>query len=362
MHRKLVVTLSTVHGSRQITLSQITRYFVLSMLIVAAIAFALAYYLLFKVSESLEVLEQEHYALNTEYDTLNYELEQVSEQRDVIKARYDIAIGSQRLYLNELDALNDKLLSISQEREVLLEQTDELSQQLSALDQVEAEKYTLEIENNTLEVQNDALTLRLEDLSESLGLGALQTNLSLEEQANLLEATARQRLFLMHSIPNGIPGESVRVNSHFGPRTHPTSGKSSMHRGIDLKMPTGTPIYATADGIVETAGTDTNGGFGKLIRIQHSFGFRTYYAHLSKIQVEVGQYVRKGEQIALSGNTGRSTGPHLHYEVRRLWTAMDPEPFMNWSLGSYDQIFTTVSEVDWESLGKLYPLRTAQGL
>ena len=367
MHRKLVVTLSTVHGSRQITLSQIARYFVLAMLCVAGASFALSNYLLVRATESLETLEGKHTELFSELDSLNYELEQISEERDSIKARYDVAIGSQQLYLSELDALTDRLFEISQEREYLLGQTDELSYQIDVLDQVaeeklslEEEKVSLQEEKVSLEMENQALSIMLGNLSESLGFGALQAEASLEDQANWLEAAARERLFMMHAIPNGTPAQSERINSRFGNRIHPVSGKKAMHRGIDLKMPIGTPVYATADGIVEAAGKEKNSGFGNIIRIQHGFGFRTYFAHLSKVQVQSGQYVQKGQQIGLSGNTGRSTGPHLHYEVRRLWSALDPEPFMDWSLTNFEQLFDDVKEVDWESLGKLYPLRVAR--
>ncbi len=360
MQRKLIVTLSTVHGSRQITLSQITRYFVLLMLIVAGVSFALSYYLLFRTSQSLENLEGEYSVLNSEYENLNYELDQVSGERDLIKARYDVAMGSQRLYLSELDSLNDRLLSISKERENLLEQTDALNQKLNVLGQVEEQKDQLEEQKVQLEDENLALSIKLGDLSASLGLGELRTDQTLEQQADWLEAAARERLYMMHAIPNGSPGQDARITSRYGPRVNPVTGKSTVHRGIDFRMDVGTPVFATADGIVESAGKDNNGGFGKIVRIQHSFGFRTYYAHLSKVLVKAGQYVKKGDQIALSGNTGRSTGPHLHYEVRRLWTSMDPEPFMNWALSNFEQLFDEVEEVDWESLGKLYPLHVAR--
>lgn len=101
---------------------------------------------------------------------------------------------------------------------------------------------------------------------------------------------------------------AFRYTSGFGPRW----GRA--HNGTDFAAPKGTPVYATADGTVVFAGTST--GFGKLVRIQHAFGIQTYYAHNSKLRVKVGQKVSRGDHISDMGNTGRSTGNHLHYEIR----------------------------------------------
>lgn len=109
--------------------------------------------------------------------------------------------------------------------------------------------------------------------------------------------------------PFSIPVKSAfRFTSGFGPRW------GRQHNGTDFAAPKGTPIYATADGTVVFAGLST--GFGKLVRIQHAFGIQTFYAHNSKLRVKVGQKVSRGERISDMGNTGRSTGNHLHYEIR----------------------------------------------
>jgi murein DD-endopeptidase MepM/ murein hydrolase activator NlpD len=111
--------------------------------------------------------------------------------------------------------------------------------------------------------------------------------------------------------------------------------------------------------VVEYAGYRKGSGFGNLIILQHNLGFRTYYAHLHKIQVKSGSFVHKGQQIGLSGNTGRSTGAHLHYEVRHLYKPLNPEPFMQWGLDNFDSLFSRVEEVPWESLNAMYPLNQA---
>jgi murein DD-endopeptidase MepM/ murein hydrolase activator NlpD len=107
---------------------------------------------------------------------------------------------------------------------------------------------------------------------------------------------------------------SVRFTSGFGYRRDPKTGGRRLHKGADFAGPTGTPIYSTADGVITHAGWSS--GYGRLIKIQHAFGIETRYAHLSKIRVKVGQRVSRGDRIGDMGNTGRSTGTHLHYEVR----------------------------------------------
>jgi len=107
---------------------------------------------------------------------------------------------------------------------------------------------------------------------------------------------------------------SYRLSSGFGWRRHPTTGKSRMHEGTDLAAAIGTPIYATADGVVAFAGWAN--GYGKVIKIQHAMGFETRFGHLSKFNVKKGQRVSRGDRIGDMGNTGRSTGPHVHYEIR----------------------------------------------
>ena len=118
-------------------------------------------------------------------------------------------------------------------------------------------------------------------------------------------------------LPFGFPIRGTyRSTSGFGPRW------GRMHYGHDWAGPTGTPIHATADGVVTFVGRQS--GYGKIIKIQHDFGYETRYAHLNRFRVEVGQRVSLGERIGDMGNTGRSTGTHLHYEVRIGGKAINP--------------------------------------
>jgi murein DD-endopeptidase MepM/ murein hydrolase activator NlpD len=128
------------------------------------------------------------------------------------------------------------------------------------------------------------------------------------------------------AIPSMQPVDNVKLTSSFGVRSDPFHGSAAMHAGIDIPGPIGTPIYATADGVIGRAGRF--GGYGNLITVNHGKGIETRYGHLSKILVASNTRVRRGQLIGLMGSTGRSTGSHLHYEVRIDGAAVNPMPFM----------------------------------
>jgi murein DD-endopeptidase MepM/ murein hydrolase activator NlpD len=128
------------------------------------------------------------------------------------------------------------------------------------------------------------------------------------------------------SVPSRMPLEGAALTSGFGMRTHPVLGGRRQHTGIDLAAPTGTPVYATADGIVSRA--DWYSSYGLYISVEHGASMQTRYAHLSRLAVAAGDSVKKGDLIGYVGSTGRSTGPHLHYEVRVDGLAVNPIPYM----------------------------------
>ena len=128
-------------------------------------------------------------------------------------------------------------------------------------------------------------------------------------------------------VPLGVPLQSrFRLTSGFGGRNDPINGSARMHEGQDLAGDYGTSIFATADGTVTYAGWE--GGYGRLIKIRHIFGIETRYGHLSQIDVKVGQKISRGEKIGAMGNSGRSTGTHLHYEVRLSGKPVNPMTFI----------------------------------
>jgi len=131
---------------------------------------------------------------------------------------------------------------------------------------------------------------------------------------------------IVGNLPLAVPIENAEQQSTFGHRIDPFNGHLAFHSGLDLSGPIGSKIYSTADGKVIAAGR--NGGYGNAIDIDHGFGITTRYGHLSEILVQEGQLVKKGDVIGIQGSTGRSTGPHLHYEVRYHDQAMNPKNFL----------------------------------
>lgn len=128
-------------------------------------------------------------------------------------------------------------------------------------------------------------------------------------------------------IPLGMPHDGA-LSSRFGVRRNPFTGRGGeMHGGLDFRGTTGEPISTTADGTVEFAGVQR--GYGNVVIVKHAHGYKTYYAHLSAIDVTKGQKVQSGDVVGKLGSTGRSTGPHLHYEVRLNNERLDPENFLH---------------------------------
>jgi len=130
----------------------------------------------------------------------------------------------------------------------------------------------------------------------------------------------------LDGIPQVSPAGDPRITSSFGYRRDPFNGRAAMHKGIDFKGPYGSAIYAAAMGEVTFAGRKS--GYGKTVEISHGNGMMTRYAHLSRIEAKLGQNVEAGETIGGLGSTGRSTGPHLHFEVRINNIAVNPRPFL----------------------------------
>ncbi len=136
----------------------------------------------------------------------------------------------------------------------------------------------------------------------------------------------RQQRDIYFATPQGMPVDAGYVSSTFGWRRHPKTGKKMFHSGVDVAAWPGTPVRATADGIVTFAGW--SGGSGKLVVIEHGFGYTTCYAHNKRIVVKVGQVVKRGDIIAYVGSTGNTTGPHVHYEVWIDGKPVNPKSFL----------------------------------
>jgi len=151
-----------------------------------------------------------------------------------------------------------------------------------------------------------------------------QIDLRRESQEEIQGILNDQRS-LLAAKPSGWPVKGW-LTSNFGMRRDPFNGKRKMHEGLDIAARTGTPVYATADGIVSSIRTEP--GYGKVVTIDHGYGYRTVYGHNSKYNVKVGQRVRRGDMVAAVGNTGRSTGSHVHYEVRLNGVPVNPHKYL----------------------------------
>ena len=167
---------------------------------------------------------------------------------------------------------------------------------------------------------------RVFDVESVLGLAdeeLLTDDISLEDRIDAAAVDSAVRATMFRLIPNDSPMAYQRISSSYGSRTNPISGKRHVHTGIDLTCKRGEDIVAPADGVIETV-RPSKKGFGNFITMRHSFGFMSSYAHLQKFKVRSGQFVSKGDVIASCGNSGNSTGPHLHYEF--LWNGVHRNP------------------------------------
>lgn len=216
------------------------------------------------------------------------------------------------------------------------------------------EKTQLESSYDEKSAKMDLLGQKLQDFEELVhGSEQVKDQSAKELEVRLqdLQMSSVTKMTLLNQIPSGSAVKKfTRISSSYGSRVHPVTGLKHKHSGMDYAGKVGDPVVATADGVVFFSGKSKNTGFGKLITIAHAHGFKTRYGHLHKLLVKSGEFVRKGQVIAQVGNTGRSTGSHLHYEVMFLTKRINPRPFHDWSIENYNQIFTEVKGIPWASL------------
>jgi murein DD-endopeptidase MepM/ murein hydrolase activator NlpD len=147
-----------------------------------------------------------------------------------------------------------------------------------------------------------------------------------DDSLSSLEAKILQQSVLKDMLPNGAPTSVAYNSSSYGWRIDPFTGYKAFHEGLDFPANSGTPIRAAADGIVSFA--EHTPDYGNIVKIEHGSGLETRYAHASKLLVHVGERVAKGQEVAEVGSTGRSTGPHLHYEIRLNGESLDPRKYL----------------------------------
>jgi murein DD-endopeptidase MepM/ murein hydrolase activator NlpD len=222
------------------------------------------------------------------------------------------------------EALNIEYLSVKAENERLKQDNDAYQSSYSRL-----KSQISYIEDMSKELARQARMENVPEIDDQIGMGGPETVSSLNRAADDLERGVRQindrlrsDLLRLASIPSGMPVDGY-VTDGFGMRHNPFSGEGrETHEGLDIAADFGTPVHTTADGIVVHAAPYA--GYGNLVIIYHSNGITTRYGHLSRITVAQGQQLKRGEQIGLAGSTGRSTGVHVHYEVRQNNQPLDP--------------------------------------
>lgn len=299
MRNYFTITISDVHGSRHYSFKHFFKRFAWAIVGVFFLIWVAGGFSLWWLSSEAELLEQQNRA--------------------------------------KIDAYNETLIKLRADYVDLLEDRDSIE---SALSEKSA--------------QIEFLDQSLQNLEELVGIDAeTPEKLPYEERVKSVQLTSLGKAMMMTMVPSGHAIANYRgLTSKFGYRIHPILKKRHMHGGIDYRSRTGDDVIATADGVVSYSAFNKGSGFGNLVTIAHANGFKTRYGHLSQRSVKTGQVIRKGQKIGEVGSTGRSSGPHLHYEVWFLHHKLNPGPFDKWTLEKYDDIFEKVKGVPWASLSQ----------
>ncbi len=239
---------------------------------------------------------------------------------------YAKALGELQARIMRLDAQNQRLVKLAGEKDTKI--TNEISVgNAKSTDSKSISHLQLPSRGGPLINARPMSELELQVSIEAL----TQAVDARDEYLSKLEAKVLQRSVLKDMLPNSSPVDAAYNSSSYGWRIDPFTGSKAFHEGLDFTSNIGTPIRAAADGIVMLA--EVSGGYGNLVKIDHGSGLETRYGHTSKILVKAGDRVVKGQVVALVGSTGRSTGPHLHYEIRLNGDALDPRQYLQKNAG-----------------------------
>ena len=234
---------------------------------------------------------------------------------------------------NELERLQAENVSQREELHRLVVKLEDLRQEIVVLAQNDAKvrvmaKLSAPKSDSLVGVGGPAakedVKREFSDIQQRIDEVRRQIDLRRESQQEIQGILNDQRS-LLAAKPVGWPVKGW-LTSSFGMRRDPFNGRRKMHEGLDIAARTGTPVTATADGIVSSVKTEP--GYGKVVIVDHGYGYRTIYGHNSRYFVKVGQRVRRGERIAAVGNTGRSTGSHVHYEIRLNGVPVNPYKYL----------------------------------
>ncbi|UFH58622.1 M23 family metallopeptidase [Sulfurovum mangrovi] len=310
MKNRLIITISDIHGSKQYSVHEIIKKVIAGViLLLLTIAFSTYFYINFLNSQLSK--------LNRQKIEFQNEIVVLEETSADYKYKHDM-LQKENIQLTQLiEENNDKLASVN-------EKLQEVEEMIG---------------------YGPDLNASFQDRVENARDKVVQ---ALKEEVQQEQISSIQKALVLKSIPNGKPLKYTRISSDYGYRIHPVTKKKSFHPAIDLRAKRGTPIYAPASGVVVMA--KRKGAYGKFLLLAHSFGFKTAYGHLSGFAVKSGDFVSKGDLIAYVGNTGRSTGPHLHYEIRYLDKWLNPKPFIQWDLENINDISDKITQVRWKSI------------
>jgi len=202
---------------------------------------------------------------------------------------------------------------------------DALGRRLTEMADIDSREFNFDRDPPSGGPEEEGRSAQIPDLSAQLA--ALEQRVDLREsQLSALENVILARELRQEIHPEGRPVANGFISSYFGERADPFDGRDAFHTGVDFAGTTGSSVTSVAAGVVTWAGE--RAGYGKLIEINHGDGFVTRYAHHERTLVTVGQTVKRGEPVALMGSTGRSTGPHVHFEVLRNGRQVDPLSFV----------------------------------
>jgi murein DD-endopeptidase MepM/ murein hydrolase activator NlpD len=227
-----------------------------------------------------------------------------------------VVVASYSVRTVEYHSMKEKLQTITSHYE-------EMQSTMSSLKKAEAELRHL----FGLKTKKDVLLAADFTDTGSLDMEALkaQINAAMESATDIKKYLAEQKDIYL-ATPLGWPTDGY-ISSGYGPRNHPLTGTPGFHSGVDISVPDGSSVKTTADGIVSYSGWTSRSGY--TVVVEHGHGFRTAYAHNRKNLVRVGQRVRRDETIAISGSTGNSTGPHVHYEIWKNGQHVNPSGYIS---------------------------------
>jgi murein DD-endopeptidase MepM/ murein hydrolase activator NlpD len=264
----------------------------------------------------------------------------------IVSAGIIVSIAFKYLQSPNEKLMNSELASLQEKYDLLRKDLRQTQMQITELEKRDNEVYRIifeaeplpdNIRAGNLNVDEKELQKKLSPFTNDELVASLEKNMSIlnkrmqtqEKSYDTLQKFIEKKQELLASIPSIQPVSNKqleRIASGFGARIDPIYKIMKFHAGLDFTAPTGTPIYATGNGFVEVAEYNTT-GYGNNIWIKHGYGYRTHYCHMIKLKANQGQTVKRGQVIGWVGSTGKSTGPHCHYEVEKNGEKLDPIHF-----------------------------------